>query len=272
MDAMLDHVGVAVPDIDVAAQRWGPQLGAVQVAALARPALGFEGRQFRYRNNARLELLAPLQGTDGGTLMAYLRRFGSGLHHVTIKVTDLDEALAVVHAAGFETVEEDRTRTVWHEAFVRPAQLGGVLVQIGWEPSPLAFAVEAGTYRDVVAAEDGAIFDGAVLRHPEPARLIGLLALLEAKVHRCGRDRWECTWEGSPLRLWIEQSVGSSEPPGAALAFREAGEGSRDPLAGPAIATVVCPHVRPYFPGLRTHAQDSLDCVDERWDRPYSGR
>jgi methylmalonyl-CoA/ethylmalonyl-CoA epimerase len=65
---------------------------------------------------------------------SYLRRFidkhGQGLHHMTVFVDDLHQAVATLEAGGYEVVDTDDTSPAWRETYLRPRSGFGALIQI----------------------------------------------------------------------------------------------------------------------------------------------
>lgn len=168
----IDHVAVAVPDLDDAAARWRDQLGGGQQGDSTHPT--FRARQYAFANEARLELIAPV-APGQGFVAAYLDRFGVGVHHLTLKVDELDAAIEDVTTAGLEVVDVDRSSRHWQEAFLRPSQVGGLIVQLAQSPHTI---------------EDFAAQLGVALQEPRPdaARLHG--PLLEHNDLDVARQVW----------------------------------------------------------------------------------
>jgi methylmalonyl-CoA/ethylmalonyl-CoA epimerase len=86
--------------------------------------------QFVELPGGRLELIEPTG--QPSTVAAFLERRGAGLHHIALRVADLDAALAALRARGIRLVDEQPRpgadgATV---AFVHPSSTGGVLVEL----------------------------------------------------------------------------------------------------------------------------------------------
>jgi methylmalonyl-CoA/ethylmalonyl-CoA epimerase len=123
----LDHVGVAVEDLRVAAETWCGLLGwtAGPVRALPEVTVVFLAPPGA-AGGVRLELLA------GPAVARFLERRGPGLHHLAFAVPDVGEALAALRDRGVEAV--DRVPRPGAEgrpvAFLHPRSCGGVLVEL----------------------------------------------------------------------------------------------------------------------------------------------
>jgi methylmalonyl-CoA/ethylmalonyl-CoA epimerase len=77
-----------------------------------------------------IELVAPT--ADDSPISKFLAKRGSGIHHVTVEVGDIDAHLARLKEAGVRLINE--TPTPGHGgcrvAFLHPAATGGVLVEL----------------------------------------------------------------------------------------------------------------------------------------------
>lgn len=126
---MLDHVAIAVDDLEAAIPLY--------TTLLARPPSGRErvaeeGVEVAFfdAGPARIELLEP---TGPETPVGrFLRRRGPGLHHLTLAVPDLEDALARCRARGLETVGEAPRRGAGGRAvaFLHPRTTGGLLIEL----------------------------------------------------------------------------------------------------------------------------------------------
>lgn len=227
IDARPDHVAVAVHDLDAAATRWVDQLGGVWLAP-PRSGGGFATRQLRYGNLGKLELLAP--ESDDGFAGAFLERFGPRVHHVTLKVPDLLDAVATVREAGYDAVDVSTERHEWHEAFLRPSQVGGLIVQLaralhddeGW-------AALAGVELPPVDPSARQLL-GPTLAHPDLDAAERLWTALGAEVAR-GPDRIDARWDDAPITVVVERGA-KAGPVG--LRFSPDPMLPADDVAGPA--------------------------------------
>jgi len=129
MQRPLDHVGIAVPDLEAAIPRYEEMVGA---AATGRERVEAQGVEVAFVGKAagRLELLAPL--SDASPVARFLDRRGPGLHHICYRVPDLAATLREYEAAGYRLIDrEPRSGAQGHRvAFVHPSVMGGVLVEL----------------------------------------------------------------------------------------------------------------------------------------------
>lgn len=227
LDARPDHVAVAVHDLDAAAARWQEELGGVWLSPRWSGG-GFGTRQLRYGNLGKLELLEP--DAPDGFAAGFLRRFGPRVHHVTLKVPDLLGAVRIVNAAGLETVDVSTARHEWHEAFLRPSQVGGVIVQLARAlHDDAGWASLAGV--ELPAVDPGApALLGPTLAHPDLAAAAHVWTTLGAELAE-REEGFEARWEGAPLTVVVERGE-VARPLG--LRFSPDPQLPSDDVAGPA--------------------------------------
>lgn len=226
--AVPDHVAVAVPDIEAAAVRWRDELGGGWAnRGMFLPQAPFHVRQLRFANGAKLELLQP---NGGGFAQGFLDRFGPRVHHVTLKVADaLLPAVETVRAAGYDVVDVN-TEGGWHEGFLRPSQVGGVIAQIAWsESSPDEWARRNADVAEEPRGEVGLL--GPTLTHPDLDRAEHVWTTLGGKVSH-EDDALMVSWDGAPLTVRIEAG-----PTVGPVGLRMAGTVPRnaDPVHGAAV-------------------------------------
>jgi methylmalonyl-CoA epimerase len=129
MLSAIDHVGVAVEDIDAALELYGDSLGMTLVHRETVTEQGVEAALVEI-GESHVELLQPL--TLESPVGKFLSRHGPGLHHVAYRVENVDETLSQLAAAGLRLIDE-RPRTGIRGAkiaFVHPASTGGVLTEL----------------------------------------------------------------------------------------------------------------------------------------------
>jgi len=125
----IDHIGVAVEDLDAALALYAETLGMPVVHRETVTEQGVEAILLDVGEN-HVELLAPL-GPDT-PVGKFLAKKGPGLHHVAYQVADIEATLSALKAAGTRLIDETprigiRSSRV---AFVHPASTGGVLTEI----------------------------------------------------------------------------------------------------------------------------------------------
>ncbi|MTV26182.1 hypothetical protein FTX61_12295 [Nitriliruptoraceae bacterium ZYF776] len=204
MTATPDHVAVAVHAIDAAADRWVEQLGGTFVAPVWDDGSGFRTRQVRFRGGGKLELLEPVAAD--GFAQDFLDRYGPRIHHVTLKVPDLRTAVTEVEAAGYDVVDVDDRDPVWREGFLRPSQVGGIIVQLAeTSVGDDDWAREAGVEVPEPRADAPALV-GPTLTSPDLDAARRLWATLGATVAD-DRDALLAVWPGTPLSVRVEPGL-----------------------------------------------------------------
>lgn len=125
----IDHIGVAVEDLDAALKLYADTLKMPVVHRETVTEQGVEAILLDVGEN-HVELLAPL-GPDT-PVGKFLAKKGPGLHHVAYQVADVDATLAALKAAGTRLIDETPRIGIRNSrvAFVHPASTGGVLTEI----------------------------------------------------------------------------------------------------------------------------------------------
>ena len=126
--ARLDHVGIAVRSVDAALGFYRDVLGGVPGPPGTSRRLGFRFLPLTLPGGGKLELLEPTD--EQSFLVSFLGRRGEGVHHLTLIVPDIEQAIAVLRERGYEPVQVRLDRPAWREAFVHPRDAHGVLIQI----------------------------------------------------------------------------------------------------------------------------------------------
>ena len=129
----IDHIGVAVEDLDAAMALYGGPFGLPDVHHETVPAQGVEAVLLDV-GDGHVELLAPL-GPDT-PVGRFLDRRGPGLHHVAYAVPDIDAALQDARSAGLRLLDEQPRTGIRGSrvAFLHPSSTGGVLTEIVQPP------------------------------------------------------------------------------------------------------------------------------------------
>ncbi len=230
----IDHIAIATPNIERTVAEVVTARGGRLAKWDPRPDAPFSASQYRFADAARLEVIGPNPAVPGDTFVeAFLARRGAGVHHMTIMVDDLQEAIDRMAAADFDVIDIDRSEPLWHEAFLRPGQVGGLVVQLVHEPYPDAPARAAGTYVEVTDDPARPRFVGVVLNHTDLDRARHVWTTLGACVNPDG-DGLRCSWPDAPLTVFVR--AGERAGP-THLVFDGGGHRDADDI-GPAIVDV----------------------------------
>jgi methylmalonyl-CoA/ethylmalonyl-CoA epimerase len=129
MFARVDHIGVAVNDLEAAIALHEQAYGMALVHREVVDEQGVEAALLDVGEN-HVELLRPL--VDESPVGRFLAKRGPGLHHVAYQVTDVQAALAELRARGLQLIDETPRAGIRGSrvAFLHPAASGGVLTEI----------------------------------------------------------------------------------------------------------------------------------------------
>jgi len=125
----IDHIGVAVEDIDASLALYEQAYAMELVHREVVEEQGVEAVLLDVGEN-HVELLRPL-GPDT-PVGRFLAKRGPGMHHVAYQVTDVEAALEQLRGAGLRLVDETPRTGIRRSrvAFLHPASSGGVLTEI----------------------------------------------------------------------------------------------------------------------------------------------
>ena len=129
MFARVDHIGVAVDDLDAAIALHERTYGMAVAHREVGEEQGVEAVLLDVGEN-HVELLRPLgEDTPVGRFLA---KRGPGLHHVAYQVGDVDSTLAQLRERGLRLIDETPRTGIRGSrvAFLHPAASGGVLTEI----------------------------------------------------------------------------------------------------------------------------------------------
>jgi methylmalonyl-CoA/ethylmalonyl-CoA epimerase len=129
MFGRIDHIGVAVEDIDAAL---GLYESSFEMELAHRETVESQGVEAVLLDvgDGHVELLRPLSPETA--VGKFLARKGSGLHHVAYAVDDIDSTLRRLAAAGLELIDSEARVGIRESrvAFLHPRSTGGVLTEI----------------------------------------------------------------------------------------------------------------------------------------------
>jgi methylmalonyl-CoA epimerase len=136
MRAVLDHIGIAVQNLDQALAFYRDALG-LHVEAPEDVVSQHVRAHFIPTGQSALELLEAT--ASGSAIAKFIETRGPGLHHITLRVEDIHAALAQMKARGVRLVDETPRPGAEGAlvAFIHPAAAHGVLVELK-QPAPYA--------------------------------------------------------------------------------------------------------------------------------------
>lgn len=133
MIVALDHIAIAVPDLDKAIKRFLDDFG-----------LNYQGSEdvesaktstaFFALPETHIELIHPLRGE--GPVAKYLEKKGGGLHHLCFRTDDIDADVARLKAKGYQFLSEEPSLGAHNcrVIFIHPKSSDGVLIELS-QPS-----------------------------------------------------------------------------------------------------------------------------------------
>ena len=129
MFGLIDHVGVAVADLDAALELYE---GTFAMPLAHRETVAEQGVEAALLDvgPCHVELLRPLgPETPVGR---FLERKGPGLHHVAYRVEDIDAALDQLRGRGVDLIDSEPRTGIRNSrvAFLHPKATGSVLTEI----------------------------------------------------------------------------------------------------------------------------------------------
>ncbi len=134
MKAVLDHVGIAVSDLQASLAFFKDVLG-LHVEMSQEIASQKVRAHFLSTGQSTLEMLEPTAADS--PIAKHLDKRGPGMHHVALRVDDIDAALAHLKSRGIRLIDE-RARPGAEGAmvaFIHPSAAHGVLVELK-QPAP----------------------------------------------------------------------------------------------------------------------------------------
>jgi methylmalonyl-CoA/ethylmalonyl-CoA epimerase len=125
----IDHLAIAVPDIDAALSFYRDALG-LQLAEVEDVEREGVRVAFLPLGDSHIELVQPTQTGTG--IAKWLAKHGQGLHHVCIKVDDIEATLARLASHGAELINPQAVTKPngTRYAFIHPRSAFGVLVEL----------------------------------------------------------------------------------------------------------------------------------------------
>lgn len=143
MITRLDHVAIAVPDLEAAIRRFAEDLGIPFIGQEDVPSAQTTTAFFALPGT-RIELIHPMDGK--GPVQRSLETRGGGLHHLCFETDDIEGDMVRLRERGYQLLSEHPqpgahgSRVV----FVHPRSTGGVLIELAEHPAADAHAPDPG--------------------------------------------------------------------------------------------------------------------------------
>lgn len=125
----MDHVGLAVRDLQAGIERFKLLFGAAPEDCVEVPADKVKTAFFRV-GDVGVELLQPI--SSDSPVEKFLHKRGEGVHHLCFSVKDIRAKLKELHQAGIALIDHEPRRGAHGDwvAFIHPKAMGGVLVEL----------------------------------------------------------------------------------------------------------------------------------------------
>lgn len=124
----INHIGIAVPDIETALSFWRDALG-LKLDHVEEVARQKSKVAFLPVGESEIELVAPT--AEDSTMTKYLADRGPGIHHLCLEVDDIDAALSDLKSKGVRLINETPVEEPGRRmAFIHPKSTGGVLLEL----------------------------------------------------------------------------------------------------------------------------------------------
>ncbi len=128
----IDHVAIAVRDVESAAKRYQQALGVERIEYEDIESEGVRVAILRLEN-CRIELIQPTDA--GGPIARFLEKKGEGLHHMALETDDIEGEVARMEGCGIQFLGRVRPGSEGTRiTFVHPKSLHGVLTELCSHP------------------------------------------------------------------------------------------------------------------------------------------
>lgn len=126
----IDHVGIAVPDLEAAIAMYTGPFGGRVAHRETNPDQQVEEAMITFGDGAQIQLLAPTSADS--SIGKFLDRSGPGLQQLALRVPDVTAAADVLREAGLRLLYDEPRRGTADSRinFVHPKDAGGVLVEL----------------------------------------------------------------------------------------------------------------------------------------------
>jgi methylmalonyl-CoA epimerase len=124
----IDHLGIAVKSLDESLMFYRDQLG-LEVSLRGTVDKEKVNVAMLPLGEPRIELLEPTQ--PDSVIGKFIEKRGEGLHHIAVRVPDLNASVEKLRASGARLLNEPREGAGGHlYVFVHPSSTGGVLLEL----------------------------------------------------------------------------------------------------------------------------------------------
>lgn len=129
MITALDHIAIAVPDLEKAIQRFMQDFG-LQFDGIEEVEAAQTSTAFFPLPPTSIELVHPLRGA--GAIATHLEKRGPGLHHLCFRSDNIEEDVARLRAKGYQFLADAPSPGAHGSRviFIHPKSCDGVLIEL----------------------------------------------------------------------------------------------------------------------------------------------
>lgn len=130
----IDHVGIAVADLDAAIDWYHDTLGMILVHEEVNEEQGIREAMLAVRGapagTAQIQLMAPID--ESSTIAKFLDKRGPGIQQMAVRVSDLDALVSQLREQGVRLIYDAPRRGTANSRinFIHPKDGGGVLIEL----------------------------------------------------------------------------------------------------------------------------------------------
>lgn len=118
----INHIGMAVNSIDETLKKWSENFGAV----VLKEKKAFPGGQISCLIDIQGQQFELMEPNGEGTVKKFLENHGEGLHHISLKVSNVDEDLDRFEENGLSVIRAPGMRS----GFIKPKGNFGLLCEV----------------------------------------------------------------------------------------------------------------------------------------------
>ncbi len=134
MITLLDHIAIAVKDLERSIELWTGALKIKSEAIEEIPERQVRLAKLKPQSSPAIELVSALG--ESSSVAKFIESRGEGIHHLCFQVQDIDRALSELKEAGMRLIQEEPVLGAGGSriAFLHPSSLNGVLIELVEKP------------------------------------------------------------------------------------------------------------------------------------------
>ena len=129
MFTRIDHIGIAVKDLEAASSMFGAlsQLGLLKMEKVESEGVSVS---FFKVGDTKVEFLQP--SDPSGPIAKFIEKYGEGLHHIAFEVDDIDSEIKRLTESGFEFIKAEKKEGADNKyiCFLHPRSTNRVLTEL----------------------------------------------------------------------------------------------------------------------------------------------